>query len=633
MKRCICQVLAFMLLCMCIFPAAGMADQEDYYRIDVIVLMDSSNSMKYSDPDLLRFQAFENLTGQLEKGDRIGLFQFGRETKEVFPLSEIEGQESLAKFSKQNIPNVNLVYTDVKDALKEAYRLMQKFYDSGHLLFFIIFTDGDIQPASNYKRDKAFKDQYLKELQELAKKYQEKGWPIYAINLDKAGKEGDPKLKEISEMTGGYMENINTPEAIRQTFQDVLKSIRKKKVEEERKIQEEKREDTVEIRVTAPDPGEYTVLNKLEIRTEIAVNGKRVKAEDPEFELIEMLAVVREEKGEESRVELLDDGDVARGDMKAGDGIYSAFYAPQFEGEFSITLHGKGSYGEKAFDLQKKISALKATAAGKITLKLPGSLPLSLIRGKQPSVTLEAFVQSYRTERIEISLISPKHFIMEPESFYLLNEKNNRVQWKVGAPKDARIGGEGELVFRIVPGQEDTLLSTSDIPIPYIIRQDMTFVYLLAAVGLLLTAGVVLLLFKKWRRRRQIKRSWLKGSLFYWKDGQEGSKKRIDLGKFKTERIRLSTDPYVNADHLLITDDSLDMEIYSERGEGNSVSFFVTGGIDNILYIGDIPHKTIKLAHETTFRIKSHYFQYTNPGIIADRKAEAGMDVLRRFDL
>ncbi len=633
MKKYICQALVFMVLCMFMFPAAGMAAQEDYYRIDVVVLMDSSNSMKYSDPDLLRFQAFEDLTMQLEKGDRVGLFQFGRETKEVFPLTEIEGEESLAKFSKKNIPNVNLVYTDVKDALEEAYQTMQKFYDSEHLPFFIIFTDRDIQPASNYERDKPFKDQYLRELQELAKKYQEKGWPVYAINLDKAGKEGDPKLKEISGMTGGYMENINTPEAIQQTFQDVLKSIRKKKVEEEKKIQEEKQEDMVELRVTAPDPGEYSVLNKLEIRAEIAVNGRRVKAEDPDFELREMVAVVREEKGDETRVELLDDGDVARGDMKAGDGIYSAFYAPQVEGGFTITIYGKGSYGKKAFDLQKEISGLKAAAAGKITLKIPGSQPVSLIRGRKSSVALEAFVQSYRTERIEISLVSPENFIMEPESFYLLNEKTNRVQWKVEVPKDARIGEGGELVFRIVPGQEDTLLSASDISIPYTIKQDMTFVYLLAAAGLLLIVGSMLLLLKKWRRRRRIKESWLKGSLFYWKEGQDGSKKRINLGKFKTERIHLSTDPYMNADHLLITDDSLDMEIYSERGEGNSVSFFVTGGIDNILYIGDIPHKTIELAHETTFRIKSHLFQYMNPRMAASRMREAGVDVLRRYDI
>jgi len=222
MKQHYLVILALLVLFTTAFPSSGTSAPEDYYRMDVLVLMDGSGSTQTTDPNGMRFKAFEELLLQLEKGDRVGLFQFGSNSELIFPLTEIIDDTNRTQLIQQNIPQESLGFTNVKDVLIDAYQEMIDNYNAEHLPFFILFTDGEIIPNSSYENDEVFKEQYLAELTDVIAQFRAREWPIYIINLNSMDGIADPKLVEISEITGGQMMDINAPEVLIETFQKVL---------------------------------------------------------------------------------------------------------------------------------------------------------------------------------------------------------------------------------------------------------------------------------------------------------------------------------------------------------------------------------------------------------------------------
>lgn len=190
-------------------------------------------------------------------------------------------------------------------------------------------------------------------------------------NLNSTDGIADPDLVKISEITGGQMMDINTPEVLIKTFQEVLVNIREVKEVAEIDIQIELQDkEDVQLRVTSPEPGEFTLMSKIDIHAEIAIDGKGAFGKDyPELFVEEFYAELEDSKGnstgEITRLEMLDDGNVARGDMRKEDGIYSVFYTPLIERAFKIIINAKGKYEGKDFGIKKEIDGLRALPAAK----------------------------------------------------------------------------------------------------------------------------------------------------------------------------------------------------------------------------------------------------------------------------
>lgn len=79
-----------------------------------------------------------------------------------------------------------------------------------------------------------------------------------------------------------------------------------------------------------------------------------------------------------------------------------------------------------------------------------------------------------------------------------------------------------------------------------------------------------------------------------------------------------------------MVEDEIDIRIYSEK-DNNKVNYFITGGIGNILYIKNVPHKTILLEAHLLFRIKSYIFYYDNPKMSSNKNI--GTNILKRYDV
>lgn len=327
----------------------------------------------------------------------------------------------------------------------------------------------------------------------------------------------------------------------------------------------------------------------------------------------------------------MDDGEVVNGDMYAGDGVYSAFFKPGKEGEFTLSVHVRGEYKDISFEQHKDLEGFRAVPAGKVIFSLPDISEIILNPGKVNIVEIQADSQSSRTERLEFSLADSDEITMQPYAAYLINNRINVLELEINVPENTPVGQKGQLVFKVGSMNYDTILSHDTITIDYVIEPAKTSPVLPIVLGGLALAAAGFLIIKIIRKMIIKMASYVKGSLVYWKGSDIDKKEQINLSRFRSERVRLCTLPGEKVRQIADLGEAVDLVFYTESS-GKGVSYFVSGGIDNILYTADnVPHKILKLENGLIFRVNSLYFQYNNPKVEA--QSGPGVNVLEKYGI
>ena len=157
--------------------------------IDVLVLIDQSGSMKFTDPKGERIQAVKFFIDYL-KGDysksmnhRIGVVNFGDRTPEnpedeIIPLTYLEPQNVQQIFSRLKV--MNLGDTNFINALKKAKKQFEEAKEKGQSRqpVVVIFTDGEPDDKRHLS-----KDEYFREIEQFVKNNL-KDWLLYVIAID-----------------------------------------------------------------------------------------------------------------------------------------------------------------------------------------------------------------------------------------------------------------------------------------------------------------------------------------------------------------------------------------------------------------------------------------------------------------
>ncbi len=185
-------------------------------RFNVVFVLDSSGSMKWTDPDGYRYDAISLFTNMLAtKGNYLGGFVYSTRIEQEINPSAINSQQdkdnvtdSLEAIRASGDTNIGLGLLSAVNSLKE--------YGDPNLPSVIVFlSDGntDLPGASKAEWEQSYADKA--EAIELAIEYD---IPIYSVCLNYNGTADTTEMRQIAEATGGVFREVAGAEDLNEVF-------------------------------------------------------------------------------------------------------------------------------------------------------------------------------------------------------------------------------------------------------------------------------------------------------------------------------------------------------------------------------------------------------------------------------
>lgn len=197
--------------------ATADSPQQEDQGFDIVLLMDSSGSMKKTDPRNYRKDAARLFISLLAAGDNVGVIGFGDSPKTLIPLMPNAPKNRAALFSAVNKITSKEFSTDITAAVKKGLEELQSSKRKNRAL--ILMSDGKLA-LGDPKKDEAALEELMKLLPELKKA----GIKIYSIAFSELS---DPKLLgDMAEKTGGFFRYAATDKDIHIMFASIFEKIK-----------------------------------------------------------------------------------------------------------------------------------------------------------------------------------------------------------------------------------------------------------------------------------------------------------------------------------------------------------------------------------------------------------------------
>jgi hypothetical protein len=190
--------------------------------MDVVLVMDSSGSMKKTDPLSLRIPAAKLFVSLLDKDDRAAVVSFTDKGIELIPLTDIDNNENREKLMNaiDKITSDGL-YTNLYEAFDSGYNILSKGNNAGREKIIVLMSDG-MMDVGDADKDRELM-QKLKN--SLAADLKSDGIKVYTIAFTE---QSDRKLLEkISKKTGGFYNLALTDKDFHLIFTSIFESLKK----------------------------------------------------------------------------------------------------------------------------------------------------------------------------------------------------------------------------------------------------------------------------------------------------------------------------------------------------------------------------------------------------------------------
>ncbi|MBZ0155743.1 MAG: VWA domain-containing protein [Alphaproteobacteria bacterium] len=184
---------------------------------DIVLLMDSSGSMKKSDPHNYRKDAARLFISLLDNEDRIGIVSFGDTAKTLIPLAQNTKENRGKLFSAVNAVSSKEFSTHIHDAVKKGYEELASSGRKNRIL--ILLSDGKLTLGAKEKEDAAFAE-LAKLLPELAKAQVK----LYSVAFTD---QADARLLEkLAKETGGFFRFAKTDRDVHVMFASLFEKVK-----------------------------------------------------------------------------------------------------------------------------------------------------------------------------------------------------------------------------------------------------------------------------------------------------------------------------------------------------------------------------------------------------------------------
>lgn len=210
-----------MLIIVLIILAAGQAYSGDKGNIDVVLVIDSSGSMKRTDPMSLRIPAAKLFISLLDESDRAAVISFsdkGYPIRNLTPVDSEANKDMLFR-STEKITS-NGLYTNLYDALETGFQVLSadKREDGSGII--VLMSDGMMDTG-----DPAEDGRLLDKLKTgLAGTLADSAVKVYSIAF--TGQSDQKLLQKISKQTGGFYNLALTDRELHLIFTSIFESLK-----------------------------------------------------------------------------------------------------------------------------------------------------------------------------------------------------------------------------------------------------------------------------------------------------------------------------------------------------------------------------------------------------------------------
>jgi Ca-activated chloride channel homolog len=170
-------------------------------RIEGMLVVDVSNSMKSTDPNNISSEAMKMFIDMASlKGDKIGAIAYAGEVMREKALIKMQTEQD-KKDLKDFIDTVDKYsYTDISTGLTEAVKVLDGSHEEGYFPLIVLLADGnnELDPKKSKTLEQAEDD-----LNKTVAAAKEKGYPIYTIGLNANGELNKDVLSNVANSTNG----------------------------------------------------------------------------------------------------------------------------------------------------------------------------------------------------------------------------------------------------------------------------------------------------------------------------------------------------------------------------------------------------------------------------------------------
>ncbi len=220
MKRIFIRMLVMTCTGICIL-AAGIVHAQSGSNIDVALVLDSSGSMKKTDPKSLRIPAAQLFISLLDSSDRAAVLSFSDQGYPIAGLTPVNNEAHKKELldAAESITSDGL-HTNLYDAFKKGMELLSDAKEEGREQIIVLMSDG-MMDVGDHEKDR----QLLARLKsELAGALKEQNIKVYAIAFTD---QSDRRLLEkLSKQTGGFYNLALTDKDFHLIFTSIFESLK-----------------------------------------------------------------------------------------------------------------------------------------------------------------------------------------------------------------------------------------------------------------------------------------------------------------------------------------------------------------------------------------------------------------------
>ena len=209
------------------YPVSGLAEENEeanYNRFNVMIVLDASSSMDYTDPSHLRYEAISQFINLLaEKGNLLGGIVFSDQVAgQQVPIAadSQEGKNQVLQMLKdattilENTETPDgLRYTNIGESLKMAVSMLQEHGAPDLPSVILLLSDGNTEMPTEEELEVS-----LEQKAEAIQEARDEGITIYNVCLNANGRADFTEMEQISSATGGEAREVTAAEDLQDVF-------------------------------------------------------------------------------------------------------------------------------------------------------------------------------------------------------------------------------------------------------------------------------------------------------------------------------------------------------------------------------------------------------------------------------
>lgn len=201
---------ATVLLC----GVAGADNTKTMNKFNVVLVTDTSGSMKSTDPNQYRFEAIDLFVGLIANGgNMVGSVVFGDGVISKHDLVEVKNKSDKLSITNDIKNQEESGWTDIGGALTAAVDMLKQNGNKNLPSIVVLLTDGNTEMSTPELTQTSISNK-----ENALESARDEDYKIYTICLNKNNKANSSELKQIANATGGQFQEVTDAADLQSVF-------------------------------------------------------------------------------------------------------------------------------------------------------------------------------------------------------------------------------------------------------------------------------------------------------------------------------------------------------------------------------------------------------------------------------